>query len=699
MIENPAAALEGMKAKAKDEGKDSLTDLYSVGRFKELAVEGNQKFFGFFKVLSYFRTLGRERAFHKWQEKVQHKGGDQTIKKIGKALEGNKADIFGKEERVLITRQKAEDFVTAYDTKVRGPPSFKKVLEELTSGLKEINPDVELELIFYEVSFEEMEALKGREDFKAYQNQYKLMAMMEQIVESMATVGVDELRNTGLVVEQDGPLFIVSFNHTNFDQLMQSYRDAQDRLSKRAQEEMAKARGKMPQPTILRDEESVKEEKAPTQSEWEKVRKILAGEEGTSTVEYGLILAAINPIGLFVGGVSLVVWGIVNLVKILTGSKTLPESTLLNNLLEQLPENSREPLQKDLSKGLLPKPEKLLNQIKSQSLLEQDQLEQILHTIHLIQMARIISGIKGISKKEDKLEPQQTARISRFLNSKELAQIELSELITAYEGLYQRYRDSKENSKDREVIKEHFGYLATVLFESGGANDLGISFESRWKAYQGLSRMFYPETTFSDAMKDSAKQIWENVKRRKEAERKKGVEEWSYSSRLIRTADLDSMATLETGTSGIELFNVDDLSSNGINLLADRIRRLPSGKRLYLYSSKGQPLTLAQRDHLIQDILDLNVDGVDSNRLKQIKFGEKQVYGTTDLTEIVNRIRALSKIPNPLVDIFTERNVFKGTIQGLRIQIYVILSQTHLIEISKDLELIQKAREVLALQQ
>ncbi|MBI2119904.1 MAG: hypothetical protein HYT97_09825, partial [Elusimicrobia bacterium] len=692
MIENPAAALEGMKAKAKEEGKDSLTDLYTVGRFKELVIEGNQKFFGFFKVLSYFKTLGRERAFHKWQEKVQHKGGDKTIKKIGKALKGNKADIFGNGERVLIARQKAEDFVTAYDTKVRGPPALKKVLEELTSELKKIYSDVELELIFYEVSFEEMEALKAREDFKAYQNQYKLMAMMEQIVESMATVGVDELRKTGLMVEQDGPLFIVRFNHTNFDQLMQSYRDAQDRLSKRAMMEMQAARGKMPKPTIVRDEESVKEEPSYTQSGWEKVKNILTGEEGTSTVEYGLILSAINPIGLFVGGVSLVVWGIVNLFKILIGRKTLPESTLLNSLLEQLPDNTREPIQKDLlSKGVLPKPEKLLNQIKSKSVLKQDQLEQLLHTIHLIQMARIVSGIKDISKNGDKLEPQQRSRISRFLNSKELAQVELSELINAYDGLYKSYRDSKENSKDREVIKENFGYLATALFESGGANDLGISFESRWKAYQGLSRMFYPETIFSEIMKKSAKQMWENGKRRKK--------EGSYRSRLIRTEELDSMVTLETGTSGIELFNVEDISSNGIKLLADRIRNLPSGKQIYLYSSKGQPLTPVLIDHLIQDILDLNVDGVDSIRLKQIKFGEKQIYGTTDLTEIVTRIRALSNIPNPLVDIFTERNVFKGSVEGLKIQIYVILSETHLIEISKDLELIQKSRELLALQQ
>ncbi|MBI2119473.1 MAG: hypothetical protein HYT97_07605 [Elusimicrobia bacterium] len=692
MIENPSAALEGMKAKGKEEGKDSLTDLYTVGRFKELVIEGNQKFFGFFKVLSYFKTLGRERAFHKWQEKVQHKGGDKTIKKIGKALKGNKADIFGNGERVLIARQKAEDFVTAYDTRVRGPPALKKVLEELTSELKKIYPDVELELIFYEVSFEEMEALKAREDFKAYQNQYKLMAMMEQIVESMATVGVDELRKTGLIVEQDGPLFIVRFNHTNFDQLMQSYRDAQDRLAKRAQMEMAEARKKMPIPTILRDEESVKEEPSYTQSKWEKVKNILTGEEGTSTVEYGLILAAINPIGFFIGGVSLVVWGIVNLVKELTKMRpSLPESVLLNNLLEQLPENSREPLQKDLSKGILPKPEKLLNQIKSQSILEQEQLEQLLHTIHLIQMARIVSGIKGIPKKGDKLEPQQSSRISRFLNSKELAQVELNELINAYDGLYKSYRDSKEDSKEREMIKENFGYLATVLFESGGANDLGISFESRWKAYQGISKMFNSESTFSETMKESAKEMWENGRRRKE--------EGSYSSRLIRTEELDSMVTLETGTSGIELFNVDDLSSNGIKLLADRIRNLPSGKQIYLYSSKGQPLTSSLRDHLIKEILDLNVDGVDSNRLKQIKFGEKQIYGTTDLTEIVTRIRALSNIPNPLVDIFTERNVFKGSVQGLRIQIFVILSETHLIEISKDLELIQKSRELFALQQ
>ncbi|MBI2119639.1 MAG: hypothetical protein HYT97_08440 [Elusimicrobia bacterium] len=690
MIENPAVALEQMKSAAKEEGKDSLTEAYTVGKLKELAIEGEYKYFGFFRILSFFKTLGRERAFHKWQGKVQHKGGDKTIITIAVLLNGNKAEIFFDGARVIIARQGADNFVIAYDTKVRGPPNLNKLLEDLTAKLKEIYPDVELEIVLYEVSMAEMKALKAREEFKEYQNQYKLLGMMEQIVESMATVGVDQLRATGLIVEQDGPIFIVRFDHTNFDQLMQSYRDAQDRLSTRAMKEMEDARMTMPSHIVIRDEMVVEKTVLPLNL-WKKLINVIKGEEGTSTVEYGLILSAINPIGLFVGGVSLVVLGIVNLVKILTKSPSFPESVLLNNLLVHLPENVREPLQKDLSKGLLPQPEKLLNQIKSQTISDQNQLEQIIYTIHLIQMARIFSGTKGALAKGKKLEPQQTARLSRFLNSKELAQIELSELVNAYEDLFKRHNESKESTQDQEIIQEHFGYLATILFESGGANDLDISFESRWKAYQGMARLFNSETIFSDVMKDSAQKMWENGKRRKE--------DGSYSSRLIRTSESDSMDILETGTSGIELFNVDDLSSNGIKLLADRIRRLPSGKQIYLYSSKGEGLTPALKDRLIKDILDLNVDGVDSNRLKQIKFGEKQVYGTTDLTEIVTKIKALSKISNPLIDIFTERNVFKGTIQGLRIQIYVILSGTHLIEISKDLELIHKSREALALQQ
>ncbi len=91
--------------------------------------------------------------------------------------------------------------------------------------------------------------------------------------------------------------------------------------------------------------------------------------------------------------------------------------------------------------------------------------------------------------------------------------------------------------------------------------------------------------------------------------------------------------------------------------------------------------------------------GVSVERLTNIHFGEDAIYGTIELGEIVKRIKALTKVTNPNIAIFTERNVFKGSVEGLKIQIFVILSETHLVEISQDLELFNKASIVLSLQQ
>ncbi|MBI2119276.1 MAG: protein serine/threonine phosphatase 2C family protein [Elusimicrobia bacterium] len=257
---------------------------------------------------------------------------------------------------------------------------------------------------------------------------------------------------------------------------------------------------------------------------------------------------------------------------------------------------------------------------------------------------------------------------------------------------YKKILDEAKNQEEKDSFEVE---VIRLLMHGGEAEYLGLNLDGVNISFNDLYAAI--EQTFSKykISRKAALKIWNLGKKRAEI---------NSTSKLLSMDEIEQLPNIPSDKNKIpgELFYGSGLSANGYVHLVNKITRiqLEEGKK-----KRAHFLLVETREELEV----LNVHGISPALLafkgvhiivrEEAEELNKIKGSAIDLDLLFKVIHKLDKEVGSL-DIYTEKRVFKkGKRKELQIRILKIVSQTQVIEITSDLELFAKAKQLLSRQQ
>ena len=257
---------------------------------------------------------------------------------------------------------------------------------------------------------------------------------------------------------------------------------------------------------------------------------------------------------------------------------------------------------------------------------------------------------------------------------------------------YRKLLDEAKNQEEKDSFEVE---VIRLLMHGGEAEYLGLNLDGVNISFNDLYAAI--EQTFETykISRKAALKIWNLGKKRAEI---------NSTSKLLSMDEIEQLPNIPSDKNKIpgELFYGSGLSANGYVHLANKIARIQieEGKK-----KRAHFLLVETREELEV----LNVHGISPALLafkgvhiivrEEVEVLKKVKGSSIDLDLLFKVIHKLDKEVGSL-DIYTEKMVFKkGKRKDLQIRILKIVSQTQVIEITSDLELFAKAKQLLSRQQ